>query len=235
LPADKQTITHFYILPDYYKVRLFRDKKLVRQEHVHIITNGWRKFVAYKDKESYLLVTDNDNDLGKMHVAKAQVEKSGLKLPQNYWIKHRNIQNFKANTNNFTLETSVKNAVIEGGLGCQMISLYVLGEHGRIHIKFSKPGCFSNISLQFGNEIVDGKFANLSAFSTDFSQWRKVKLVSINNDISVYLDSNLIFKTRLNKNCGNIKGLLFDTEGSGAMDYCYLKDENGEAVYKEEF
>lgn len=237
LSHEKQTITHLYTLPDLYQVKLRDQGKTIKELNVHVVTDGWKSFVAYDSDRQYkpLLVDTIHRKKSVLSVSHFELNKSGIDTTKPFWIKYRNIRNFDADLDNFKLETKIKNVPNRYDRSCQQLSLYVLGENNRISIKFTNKGCFSANTLEIGENHINGKFTDLSSFALEIAEWNKVNINVANKSTTVFINDSLIFKGEYQISGGRIKGLLFDSKGIGMMEYCQLSDSTEKNIYREDF
>jgi hypothetical protein len=111
----------------------------------------------------------------------------------------------------------------------------VLGERNLFRIQFNQPGCARWATVQFGEIEFDGKFNDLSPFSTHVSDWRVARLEVSNKRVKVLLDGKPVYQAAYQQPVGKIRGIVYNFRGSGSVDYVRLYDARNALVHADEF
>jgi hypothetical protein len=232
------TVSHYYMLPEHYRVRLFRDLKVVGDTTVYLATRDWEAYVNelsenpryYPVKESLFL------SRGSMRTTPAVIHASGIDTIQIYWVHFVNMQNFDCDGDKFSVVTTLKNQDDIVAVRCNHIKLDVIGENGRISVYFVKKGCEQWVDLIFSEVRIRGSDNELTMFGQDFSDWQEVKVSSDGRQVTVFYRDELIFEADYQNPLGKIIGIKYSFTGSGAVQKIQLTDLNNNQVsYEQDF
>jgi hypothetical protein len=113
--------------------------------------------------------------------------------------------------------------------------LRVLGERNRFRLQFNQPGCARWATVQFGEIALDGKFNDLSSFSTTVADWRVARLEVKERRGRALLDGKLVHQTAYQQPVGPIRGIVYNFRGGGSVDYVWLYNAGKGLVYADEF
>lgn len=227
---------HFYNktfeLPDYYAVKIIANGERLSCVGVHVMTEGWETIV----NEKLFKNINNVNDLGQLHLDNKTLE--GLKINSDsaLEIEYRNIKNFGVMGDEMTFETRFMNNDKTGGRGCYESKIEIINTHGRLSFNFIMPGCDEKLlKAEFGDVYLAGEFNNLNTFFQDVSYWRNLKIKTQKKNVGVFLDDVQIYSIHYNDPLDEIKGITFSFNGSGAVDFVKIYNENDDLVYRDEF
>ncbi len=230
--------TSQYYYPGYHLAKLIINNQLVKEIPVYITTRGWLSIIRNPENEVVpVYVKENCMKGGRIYISPETIESYNIGLESNdyttsfYYVN----EDFAGDSDNFTLETSIKNSLDEGGVTCQGCMISILAESGRHYISFCDPGCVANLSLKFGKKYIMGRNNDLSAFGTGLNQWNDIRFRVKNRLVQISLNGEIIYKTEIEKSNGKIKGVFYYFAGCGAIDYVKLYDAEDNMVFSEDF
>jgi hypothetical protein len=148
------------------------------------------------------------------------------------WLTYHLVKPFgDLQSDNFTLESSLKNTFAEGPAVCKTAKIFVLCTKGAFIIPFTIPGCISEINLMASDHYLAGNSNDLSSFSADLSEWANVKVEVKNRVMKIFLNEKLIRQETYKEDAGEVVGLRFSFLGAGAVKNVRLLNGK-ETVYK---
>jgi hypothetical protein len=231
--------TFIYYYPGYHTARLIIDRKVVKTEKVNISTNGWECLVDgdVAPKTPYYVPGKSIINDGRLYVSKQALLNNEIPVAEKeFRVNFFNVGNLKpVNSDNFHFETRVRNNLADGALVCQYTQINLICENGFVSLPFCNPGCASNIHLHVSDVFKNGKNFDLSAFGTDLSDWRKIRIQSQNKNMTVFVDDKPVYNLIYSKDLGRIAGFHFNFFGCGAVDDIQLKDGKQQIIYNETF
>jgi hypothetical protein len=236
LISDKGEMSHNFKTPNFYKVKLMVDGKIVSSVNVDVISNGWVSFIGNDDnnarviKDKSVFIKD-----GLLYFSPEEIRKINVNTDQDYWVDFRNIRNYHMDGDNFILEMRLKNSKAIGGVDCYDTCIEYVGETGRGRYKFVRPGCTQYADTEFGDTQLTGNFHNLSGLGMDLADWTNIKIEVKNKTAKIYANNKLKYKTTYNTSIGNVRGFFCRFKGSGALDYIRVYDLNKKLLYRDEF
>lgn len=235
LPKDKHILTRTFLTPGFYVTKLIVDGQIKATQGVHILSKGWEYLVdhnIFACSSPSALTTTN----GYMHLPKQALDSCVIRDFTQFWVSYMNIRDFNVDGDNFSLETRFRNSPQEGGIRCFDSGLDLKGNQGKASVHFLNPGCAQYVKLYFGDELHDGQFEDLAAFTKyDLNQWRTLRIVIKNQEAKIFLENELLHVFRYKQPLGDIKGLVYYFRGSGSVDYVRLYDDDNKLVYADEF
>jgi hypothetical protein len=239
LPRHKRLITYYYHFPGRYTVRLRAGGQVLDSIPVEVLSRGWMAAAYLKNSRLEALdpkvLRDGYRRQGRLYASPDRMLAAGLDTTLVDWTEFSNIRTFGLDGDNFTLETRFRNSPAEGGFACLESMLRVLGERNLFRLQFNQPGCARWATVQFGEIELDGKFNDLSPFSTPVSDWRVARLEVKRRRARVLLDGRLVYQAAYQQPVGAIRGIVYNFRGGGSVDYIRLYDARNDLVYADEF
>jgi len=65
--------------------------------------------------------------------------------------------------------------------------------------------------------------------------WHEVMIKTFNNQISIWIDGEEVFKTTYKDKLGELLGIRIHFEGNGAIDFVRINDHHGNSVLNDDF
>jgi len=236
VPIEKYR--HYYKaqfdLPDYYAVKIVAGGEKIKCVGIHVTTDGWEYIAGdHYYQGSHNLLMNNS-------MLSLPIEDYTSKLENeigNDYLVYRNIRNFNAITDDIVFETRFRNLGYpeNENFRCKESKIELINKHGRVSVNFVEPGCEKGlISVEFGENILNGEFDDLNTFFQDTDYWRNLKIIIQNKRISVVLDNNEIYSIRYKNVFNQLLGLSYEFKGLGQVDQIKISRGN-EVVYMENF
>ncbi|MBD0254852.1 MAG: hypothetical protein ICV83_03960 [Cytophagales bacterium] len=239
LPRNKRLITYYYHFPGRYTVRLRAGGRVLDSIAVEVLSRGWMGAAYLKTSRLEALdprvLREGYRREGRLYASPDRMLAAGLDTTLVDWTEFSNIRTFGLDGDNFTLETRFRNAPADGGFACLESMLRVLGERNLFRLQFNQPGCARWATVQFGEIELDGKFNDLSPFSTAVADWRVARLEVKERRARVLLDGKLVYQAAYRQPVGPIRGIIYNFRGGGSIDYIRLYGAGNELVYADEF
>jgi hypothetical protein len=184
ISKEDRQLTSVYYYPGHFRAKLVVDNKIIKEHGLLVPSDGWLGFIegAGDNAAPTYFYPQELINRGQMQVNKSLIV-GDKQLPSgNFFITYSNVRDFGLNGDDFTLETTIKNDLAEGGLTCQQSYIYLDGESGLIGFPVSALGCVGNIGLEAGEVHISGKNSDLSAFGADLNNWTKLKCIVKNKE-----------------------------------------------------
>jgi hypothetical protein len=235
IDPNKEAATGIYYYPGYFRAKLLVDNQVLKEQDLHIKTDGWMATLNKEDIPRYLY----DHELQKTgsiglterllaEVHSTDNSRAGL-LTFHYFDDFNAIK-----SDEFIFETRFRNTYKKSNGICQNVQLLVHGKDGVFLTPFSIPGCSSEIELITSGETHSGKDNDLSSFGINTREWNDFRLVVSQRNADYYINDTLIFSNGFNNDIGEIVGFKFRFEGAGELDYAKLSN-SAQTVFNEDF
>lgn len=238
LPPDKHMINSFFDQPGIYNVFLFTRKEILDSLNVIAWSKEWTAgsfpnaqpnfFEPYGDQTFYR----QDN---WFYASPEDLKEKISDWQPNYWTKYKFIYPFNKSLDKLVLETRVMNNSSTGSLSCYDTEISLFGDSANINFKFTQQKCSRYASFQVSEKKLNGKFDDLSSFSVDMSNWLDVKVITLDNQVRIFLKGILIFEESYRQKLGNLTGIAYSFYGSGKIDYLAIRDVNNIMFYQSDF
>jgi hypothetical protein len=229
-PGQKEA-TGIYYVPGYFRAKLILDGKIIKEHDLFIRSDNWMATLDHQPIPTYIKKED------LLLKDEMKVSENGLKeiktISKPTWLTYHLVKPFgDLQSDNFTLESSIKNTFAEGPAVCKTAKIFVLCSKGAFIIPFTIPGCISDINLMANDHYFDGNSNDLSSFSTDLSEWANIKVKVNNRVMKIFLNDKLIRQETYKEDAGEVVGLRFSFLGAGAVKNVRLLNGK-ETVYKD--
>jgi len=217
LNPNNNTITHLYLLPDFYHVRLICNNKTIRIMRAHFLTDGWVAYMGYDNKRKFFPISFNNSD-GMLQIDPDTIFATGLvRKDDDILIKYRLVQNFEVNGDRFSLKATVKDAKKVNTLHCFFAAFVIHGNFGKIKVSFTPEECINKAWIIFDDVQLEGRNYDLSAIAADFSRWQRLEIMVRDNRLIIKINDKECFNHPITGLIGTVRALLFDTTPSGVL------------------
>ena len=231
LQRGQKEATGIYYLPGYFRAKLILDGKIIKEHDLFIRSDNWMATIDHQPIPTY--IKKDDLLLKKEMSVSENVLKEIKKITEPTWLTYHLVKPFSdLQSDNFTLESSIKNTFAEGPAVCKTAKIFVLCSKRAFIIPFTIPGCVSDINLKASDLNLAGNSNDLSSFSTDLSEWANVKVEVKNRVMKIFLNDKLIRQEIYKEDAGEVVGLRFSFLGAGAVKNVRLLNGK-ETVYKD--
>jgi hypothetical protein len=230
LQAGQKEATGIYYIPGYFRAKLILDGKIIKEHDLFIKSDKWMATVDYLPIPTYVKKEDLLLN-GKMDVSENVLNEIKTTTKPT-WLTYHLVKPFNnLQSDNFTLESSIKNTFAEGPAVCKTAKIFILCSKGAFIIPFTILGCISDVNLMANDNYLDGRSNDLSSFSADLSNWTNIKVDVKNRLMKVFLNDKLIRQETYKADAGEVVGLRFSFLGAGAVKNVKLLDIKGENMY----
>jgi hypothetical protein len=209
--------TSIYYRPGFYLAKLVVGQKVVKEHPILISTNGWLGMIAKKPIPVYLNQKEFEAN-AELRITPATIKSKGVMLnPDPPRVEFYNVGNFKpAPLTDFSFSAEVRNDFQEGAAKCGLVKIILITDEMPVEIALSTPGCIASLNLFDGLSMISGKSNDLSGFGADLSKWVKVSCLSRDKKILYFVNSKLVYESKLPEVKRNILGIGFKFQGAGA-------------------
>ncbi len=216
IASHEKQATGIYYYPGYFRSKLLVDAELIREHDLFIKSNGWMGTLDYEPVPKYVLKEDIMTD--KMTFSKTildEISNNEKPLQSSFHF----INDFaNVSGDHIRIVQSLQSILDDKWAVCQNLKIVILGSEGAIIIPFSKLGCVSNIGLMMNDVYLSGKKHDLSMFGVDLNETRDIDITIKSKNISVTVDSTIIYEGQYNKSIGRFVGLRYRFLGAGAIN-----------------
>ncbi|WP_109300879.1 hypothetical protein [Aquimarina sp. AU474] len=225
-PNQKQA-TGIYYFPGYFRAKLLIDGQITKEHDLFITSDDWIGTVDYEPVPKYIYTKDIMHmNLSLPRLVIDEIKSNKEPLTSTFHL----VKDFKVPANNIHISTSVKNSYQEKWAVCQTLKIYVLGSTGAFVIPFSIPGCVSDINLMLNDVYLKGKENDLSAFGTDFSDFKNIDISIKEKKVTVFIDNKKIYSTSYHESLGRLVGIRYRFLGAGEVNYLKVNQSETETV-----
>jgi len=227
LDDSKGLLTSTYFTSGYFNTKLVIDDVVVKEKDLYIPTGGWRAFIGgnvpqviYVPSEKITIDTSVQFNLDVL-------KEMNQYFPSKLYVSHL-AENPMIDSRNFELETSFRVPQATDKSICQETGLVIIGTKDVLLFKFSIAGCVGDLMLYLNGDNVSGDNHDLSAFAIEPKDWTKLKVQNSNNQLTIFIEDQVIFEHTLKDDIGKIGGAQFSFEGLGEIGKLRLKDQESE-------
>lgn len=236
IKKDQKQASSIYYYPGFYKAKLIVGDSAVRQHDLLIKTKGWLPLVEQSPVPVYFTQKEAIRD-GELNLTSEMLKSRNVSLqPTVPSVSYYYVQDMGAlSSENFTLETKLKNTYSTGSGACQNTQLIILCENTVMVIPLAIPGCTSAINAMFADKLLKGTETDLSAFGVNFEDYVKLRLEVKNKSVQVLINDHSALKTDFKSDAGKVIGFVYRFAGTGAVDYLHVNSVDGKEILSEDF
>jgi len=230
-PGQKEA-TGIYYMPGYFRAKLILDGKIVKEHDLFIRSDKWIATIDHQPIPTY--VKEKDLLIKEEMSVDDDVLNEIKKVTEPTWLTYHLVKPFgDLQSDNFTLQSSIKNTYAEGPAVCKTVKIFVLCSKGAFIIPFTIPGCIGSVNLKANDNYLDGRSNDLSSFSADIADWANVKIEVKNRIMKIFLNDKLVRQETYKQDAGEVVGLRFSFLGAGSVKNIKLLNGKGEEAYKD--
>jgi hypothetical protein len=242
LDKSRTLINHCFESPGFFHVTVSSEGIVLASAKIHVLSDGWvsycfnddnfilRKFVFGLEKK----VRDTLDD-GLLYISPKEINNQGFNGNTVFYLEHMLYKDFHVSADSCSLEVRYKNSPATGGISCYDSEFRIIGENGLASVMLVQKGCYRWSEITVGEKHLNGKYNDLSSFSTDLSSWNVLRMNLKNGKAAITNGSDTIFTCHFVRQLGIVKGIRLVTKGSGAFDYVKLFNTGGQSIVDENF
>ena len=236
LRASVKNISHGYLFPGVFKVKIQTKKQALDSTHVTIRSDKWIGFAYQRQADlpkNYYVFPANRSSLDSLfHVSNKKLYELGLDTVNSFFTRlcyYSPLQNISAD--DFIFEANVRNQVHDERIDCRGVKFQIAGIEKFIRFSLMGSGCSMRVLNVAGEKVYDGNTMDLSRFAVDLKRWHHVKVINRNKHVSLVLDGKLVFSDTYNDSLKELQGVFVEFEGNGFVKSCTLKSLDGKSLY----
>ncbi|MFH6603120.1 hypothetical protein ACEZ3G_06505 [Maribacter algicola] len=219
--------THYYEYPGYYNAKLLVNGFVVSEKDLFIPSDGWMSAISYLNETKpprYLRKNEFESD-SVLRIS-TDVHNDILIHPDEVSLEFFNaFANPEFEFENFDFKANVRFNTQSGKVPCEFRKLIFFGTKKFIRVPFSVPGCVSQNTLRLGSLVIDGEENDLSDLSVESGEWSNIRVINVDNRLSIYLEDKMVFETDLIDDFGKLAGIRFSFNGSGEVKDLHLSSK----------
>jgi hypothetical protein len=231
------TLTDIYYEPGYHTAKLIANDSVIKTVDVSIPTDKWFLFAKDLNPNSIPQYLNHINPVrnGYLTLEKSDLDSSRIKTEEEHkYIYTYFPGNIEVSSDNFIFRTRVRVKEVRQNQ-CPVIMYEIFCQKYFMFFESMPIGCASEMDLEFGENYVSGKRADLSSLCTDIDQWTNIEVRVQNKQASIFFNNKQVYTSTYNNSSGLITGLGFISNGLCEVDFVELKGLDGKVVYQDNF
>lgn len=236
VPANGNVYTSIYYYPGHFKAKLIVGKEIVKEQNLLVRSGGWLTAVEQEPVPVYYPASATIAN-GAWRLSVPQLQERNIALqPQPPITKLYYIDHLKGlSADDFTFESALRNEYVQGSAICGGVRVILHGTEGAHIVPLGMPGCVGDMFLMLGDTTFHAGSANLSGFGCNVAQWVNLKLEVKGRQARVFIDGKEAFRHTYRRPAGELVGVSFRFDGTGAVDSVAFRRNDGEVVFSEGF
>lgn len=241
LDPKETAINYTFLHSDVYHISLKKGGKIIEKHTIVSQSQTWESLICtWVEGEGYcenLYASEVIKNKSILQVKPEIVSRYGFDSTDTYWIKHRYIKDLNTDGASFTFESRFRNQSTKNRYDCPAINFVIIGKEHNIKLSFATSGCiaYDHPIFEFSDKIVQATVENMSAFELNMEQWKTLNLKVNDLQLTASIDSSPIFQIALNKNIGNIFGIILDIKNAGEVDFVRIYNQSDELTFEDDF
>lgn len=227
--------TTIYYESGYHRARLIANDTVIAMQPVHILSDGWEPHLYYSYKEEPVTFQGQEfiRD-GHLQFTTALLRKRNVDLSRHFFTRISNSRRFNVSSGDFSLVSRMKVDSLTNRF-CPWMQVMVVTEKHVFWVNLQNKGCERNASYKMGEIVRGGENNDLSALGVAPYEWQDVGIAVEDNRAKISLNGKIVFRETFEEDFGEIMGLVYLFDGTGALDSVRLTDGNGKIVFEDDF
>ncbi len=230
MKKENQNIKFFFDEPGIKILSLYINDRKIKDNHVLILSGGWKGIVFKKDIRNY-------------HSLDSITQGGIMQFPQNTHgikdverVKYVYFDTLNAVGDNMEFETRFKYIPSSRKNGCNNTIISLSDRfYNNIYIQMAQPACKLYSVISLNKKKISGRTADLSFLNMDMTQWHTFYIKTEDQFATIKIDGKEVFADSYDKSIKDICSVQFLFYGNGAVDYVWMKNREGEYVMNEDF
>ncbi|WP_282035795.1 hypothetical protein [Saccharicrinis aurantiacus] len=232
--------SHFYAYPGYFNVTLKGDKRSSSGTlKVLAGTEEWNALAYYFKLENreryYTIPMENCIKDGIFYASKTDLQTIGVNTNEVVVVKLDNYKKTGKSGDQFICTSTFKNVSDWAAVQCYATVISIVGENGKIELKFVGEGCSRFCEMTLGEQSYDNINNDLNGFVVNPDNWIDMMLVNKEKVIDVFVNKELVFTGSYTESIGNIMGASISFNGSGSVNNFMLKTLDNKSIITTDF
>ncbi|OQP42775.1 hypothetical protein A4H97_11465 [Niastella yeongjuensis] len=226
-----------YYYPGFHRAKLIANDSLVKRFKVHITTDGWFPLTrnSFEDNRPIYIRKKNLVQDGALHLTREDLLAADVDMEKEEVLSYFNIREFdNTRSDNFSIDTRIACDSLQT-VPCPGFQLVIVCEENIFFVRITGKGCERDIAVKMGEVMDDGIHKDLSVFGRNVYQWQHLQVKVVNKKATIYLDEQPVYSISFKDDFGKVMGLVYNFNGTGAIDYVRLKNGENKEVYADEF
>ncbi|MBN9385238.1 MAG: hypothetical protein J0H74_31060 [Chitinophagaceae bacterium] len=225
--------SNIYYFPGFHKAKLIANDSIIKRFRIHITTDGWFPLARYSFDDSRPIYLPKKNAVrdGVLHIARDDVAAAGVNMEKDVIESYYNIREFEnTSSDSFSIETRIMCDSLQT-VACPYFELVIVCEEHIYFVRMMGKGCERDIAIKMGEVVHDGINKDLSVLGRNLYQWQQLQIKVVNKKATIYLGDQPVYSMTYKNDFGKVMGLVYNFQGTGAIDYVRLKNGEGKIVY----
>lgn len=221
---NRQYYTSTYYTPGYFRAKLILNDSIVKEHDLFIESDGWLGMIDLTPVPTYFS-RDRIQQHGLIGVTEQDLLAEKIDLQQQVpWVSFYQVaRQLAVPGSHFLMEAELRNTFAKGQGVCRQTKIILLGSRGALSIPLSIKGCVGELSMFMGEQYIDGKTTDLSAFGVDFRDFVNVRCKTENQKITIQLNDRIAYQGEFSQDIGTIVGARIRFMGTGEIRKFSLK------------
>lgn len=238
LDPAKNLYTGVYYYPDYHSTKLLSGGHVLAHIPVYVTTDDWHALVMKKENDVHPIYIEASDFLaeGSMGFDRETLTPYLLESPEQihsvFTFSNPVLEAFDGD--NLKLSMAFRSIQDKSTPPCAGMDILLKAEGGTARIPFKSEGCFGEIRMHYGRNMVSGKESDLSMLTTDLFRKQSVQLAVKDGKVSVILGQNEPYRFNYQGQLGKLKVLKFVFSGFGFVSEVRL-DSPGTPPWIDQF
>ncbi|UYQ94183.1 hypothetical protein MKQ68_03640 [Chitinophaga horti] len=224
---DQHAHSAIYYYPGYFNTKLIANDQVVKTQGLWITSNGWLCLLEHDPAPVYFKKEDCEKD-GVVAVTENMLADHASLPPLVRFFNQRDMGLLMSD--HFTFETMVKNDFDDGSNACHQSQVLIQCKDDVIIIPLADKSCVGDLVLYFCGYRVESKFADLSGFGCDLTEWTSLRVETVGREATIYVNNKKAHHLTFPNKPAGIVGVQYRFNGAAAVKE--TRFEAGARVYE---
>jgi hypothetical protein len=233
IDKNQHVFTDIYYEPGYHVAKLIANDSIIKTVDVSIPTDKWIYYAKERSGDNlpkYITVGEKQDK--HLQISKEDAVNSLVNIEkENQYIMAYFPSKFESSSDNFILKCRVKVNEIRNNV-CPSLMCEIFCQKNFMYFKSMPKGCSNEISVQFGDNALNGSTADLSGLAMDVKNWQNIEFIVKNRKAVIKINNIESFSADYKISAGLITGLGFISNGLCEVEFVELKDPDGKIIYQ---
>jgi len=220
LSRNESIITHKYLQPYFYKIKVLRDNQLIGMNKALVSSKNWESRILSNSEYHFMHSTDSSSFLA---INSTEIVNKGIDTQRIYFSDYRNIKDFNLSAD--SMEFSMQFMIMEKTFNrnCATLNVFLLGKNEEFKLYLSQKDCSNNSRVDFSDIQSDENQPNMSELFFNTNIFNELAIRTTHNRAQIIINKKIVYELTYNFAAGQLMGINIVASGDAKLKNIIVK------------